>query len=399
MTQRLHQYRRRPAGLAATTLAAVLVFGALPAAAQTSSWQQRIEEAPKPVKPQAVQKPAAKVQSQPVAPSAAPAIKLPGLPYPEAAKAGPKTPLGPATTSGQSSFEKGGAGGDPAYEAFDQGKYLTALDLAQKAAAKGDPQAHTLIGRIHAEGLGVPQSEATAADWYKRGVALGDIEAAFALGVLHARGATGIERNYTEAAKLFEIAAAKEHALANYNLGLLFLRGQGRPENPHRAFAHIRYAAWRGVVPAQYDLGTLFATGTGVEANAFEAARWIEKAADAGHAEAQIEFATTLFKVDAPPGDAVALEKQKAAEKRGAQMFRSAAEKGYPLAQNRLARCYAYGKGVTESTFEAVTWHLIAKSGGVDDELLETLIKKLSRADRVKAEAAAEEWRERWQVQ
>ena len=48
-------------------------------------------------------------------------------------------------------------GEDAAYEAFDQGKYLTALDLAPKAAEKGDPQAHTLVGRIYAEGYGAPQ--------------------------------------------------------------------------------------------------------------------------------------------------------------------------------------------------------------------------------------------------
>jgi len=391
---------RRPLSRGFCVLVSSLAIAApaAPTAAQTSSWQQRIEAAPKPPRPPQA-KPAPKVKTQPVAPSAAPKTRLDGAAGAGVPKAVSAKPLGPATTAGRAAAGQDDAGGEAAYEAFDQGRYLTALDLAQKAAAGGDPQAHTLIGRIHAEGLGVPQSEATAAKWYARAVELGDVEAAFALGVLYARGSPGLERNYAEAARLFEMAAAREHALANYNLGLLFLNGQGRPENPHRAFAHIRFAAWRGVVAAQYDLGTLYATGTGVEANAFEAARWIEKAANAGHPEAEIEFATTLFKVDAPPGDATALEKQKAAEKRGAALFRSAAEKGYPIAQNRLARCYAYGKGVEENTFEAVKWHLIAKAGGHDDELLETLVKKLSRADRQKAEKAAEEWLERWQIQ
>ena len=73
---------------------------------------------------------------------------------------------------------------DAAYTAFDQGRYLTALALASKAAEAGDPQAHTLIGRIHAEGLGVKRDETVASQWYHRAAQLGDIEGAFALGVL-----------------------------------------------------------------------------------------------------------------------------------------------------------------------------------------------------------------------
>jgi len=387
--------RTTAAGLSAGLF---VLFAPMPARAETSSWEQRIEQAPKRVVPQPAGKAPAKVQSKTVAPSDKPAVMLPGLPYPETSTAGTAKSLGPATLGNQSAHERAAASSDPAYEAFDQGQYLTALDLAQKLAAKGDPQAHTLLGRLHAEGLGVPQSEATAAKWYAKGVELGDIEAAFALGALYAKG-VGIERNYAEAARLFEIAAAKEHPLANYNLGLLFLRGQGKVENPHRAFAHIRFAAWRGVVSAQFDLGNLYATGTGTEHNAFEAARWIEKAANAGHPEAEIEFAVTLFKVDAPPGDAAAMITQLDAHKRGARLFRSAAEKGYPVAQNRLARCYAHGQGLDQNNLEAAKWHLIAKAGGVDDAALDTFFSKLSKADRLKAEQQAADWRERSQIQ
>ncbi len=375
-----------------------------PAMAQ-SGWQQRAEpgteKAEKRPQPKSGQAAGAKVKSQPVEPSTAPATALPGSQ--PTLKPSIAVPLGASTAPASSTFAKGAAGTDPAYEAFDQGQYLTALTLAEKLAAAGDPQAHTLIGRIHAEGLGVPQSAAMAAQWYAKAVELGDIEAAFALGTLHARGkaenGAGLERNYAEAARLFEIAAAKEHALANYSLGLLFLRGQGKGENPHRAFAHIRYAAWKGIVAAQYDLGTMFATGTGTDPNAFEAARWVEKAAKAGHAEAEIEYAVILFKVDAPPENPNSKEIQLQAEKRGAALFRSAADKGYPVAQNRLARCYSQGKGVEKSSIESAKWHLIAKAGGVEDEVLEDLYKKLAKPDKLKAEKAADDWRDKSQIQ
>jgi hypothetical protein len=197
-----------------------------------------------------------------------------------------------------------------------------------------------------------------------------------------------VAKDRAAAAKMFEAAAARRHPLANYNLALLFLRGDGKPENPYRAFMHMRFAAEQGVMLAQYDLGTLYSTGTGVDADAFEAARWIGKAAAAGHPEAEVDYAVMLFRGHGVPPD----------PKRGAAFFRAAAEKGVAVAQNRLARCYANGAGVEKSAFEAARWHLIAKAGGIEDEGLEKVLAGLSKADQTKAQRAAVEWREKSQV-
>ncbi len=279
------------------------------------------------------------------------------------------------------------AGDDAAYEAFEQGKYLTALDLARKAADKGEPQAFTLAGRIYEEGLGVAPNAPLAAKWFARGAELGDTEAMFAYGVMLAEG-KGIAKDRTAAAKMFQAAAARKHPLANYNLALLFLKGDGKPENPYRAFMHMRFAAEQGITAAQYDLGTLYSTGTGVAANAFEAAKWIGKAAAAGHPDAEVDYAVILFRGHGVPPD----------PKRGAQFFRAAAEKGVAVAQNRLARCYAYGAGVEKNAVEAAKWHLIAKANGIEDEGLEKVLAGLSKTDRAKAQGAALAWREKSQV-
>ena len=87
----------------------------------------------------------------------------------------PKAPAASTSTTapaddGVSSHAKGAPQvEDAAYEAFDQGRYLTALELAVKAAEAGDPQAHTLVGRIYGEGYGVAKNSALAAKWYTRG--------------------------------------------------------------------------------------------------------------------------------------------------------------------------------------------------------------------------------------
>ncbi len=66
-------------------------------------------------------------------------------------------------------------------------------------------------------------------------------------------------------------------------------------------------------------------------------------------------------------------------QKRGAELFRAAAERGLPVAQNRLARCYVHGAGVEMNVVEAARWHLIASAAGVKDEGLDKLVAKLSK--------------------
>ena len=198
-----------------------------------------------------------------------------------------------------------------------------------------------------------------AAQWYARAAELGDPEGMFAYGLLLAEG-NGVAKNRDAAAQMFEAAAGHKHALANYNLALLFLKGEGKPENPYRALAHMLFAADAlGAAAAQYDLGTLYATGTGTEPNAFEKREWIGKAAAAGHTEG----AGRLRRDPVP-------RPWRAARPQGrGPALRAAAEKGMAVAQNRLARCYAHAAGVEANLVEAVKWHLIAKASGYDDSL------------------------------
>lgn len=362
--------------------AALVAFGCgAPASAETSSWQQRVSPAPA-AKPHAKDGP--RVKSRAIEPSQAPKGALGKAPASQA----PKATLGPTSVPTATEAEALAPGSDAAYEAFDQGRYLTALALAAKLSQKGDAIAHTLVARIHAEGLGVPQDAKLAAQWYARGAELGDLEASLALGTLHARG-DGVAQDYARAAQLFETAAAKGHPEAVYNLALLFLAGKGKPEIPHRGFMLMLYAAEKGVIAAMYDVGTLYATGTGTVANAFEAARWIGLAANEGHPEAEIEYAVILMKDhDVPP------EQRDKMRKRAVELLRSAARKGLAVAQNRLARCYHDGLGTAKNRLEAAKWHLVAKAGGHEDAALDKAVEALAPPERQKAAAAAAEWRE-----
>jgi TPR repeat protein len=277
-----------------------------------------------------------------------------------------------------------------AYSAFEEGKYLTALSLAQDAAARGDAQAYTLIGRIYSEGTGVSRDEAKAAEAYGRAADLGDVPAMISLGVMYGAG-QGVAKDRNKAAELFEKAAMTGDPLANYNLGLLFLRGDGKPENPYRGAQHIRYAAENNLPSAQYDLSTLYQTGTGVPNDALEAATWMSKAAASGLTAAQYDYAVMLLR-----GQGLKRDEQKAID-----YLKIAADKGVAGAQNRLAHVYFEGIGGVEKSFaEAAKWRLIAKANGITkDDKLELMMAALTPDQIALAEKAAEDWRERKQVE
>ncbi len=272
---------------------------------------------------------------------------------------------------------------DAAQFAFDKGEYLTALTLAGKRAEAGDAGAHMLIARIYDEGLGVDKDATAAAQWYGRAIELGDVEAAFALGVMLAEG-RGVAKDFDAAARMFERAARTQHALANYNLALLFLTGKGKPENPHRAAQHLEFAAQKGIAAAQYDLATLYLQGHGVSPDAYEASRWLRRAAEQGMAEAEYDYAVLLLK-----GSGINADMPRAID-----YLKSAASKGLAGAQNRLAHVFNEGVMVLPDPIEAAKWRFIAREAKVEDPVLDKMIGRLARADREKAEKAAQAWRD-----
>lgn len=290
---------------------------------------------------------------------------------------------GTSTPLGSTLFEPSGK--DAAYIAFEQGQYLTALKLASERAKNDDPQAHTLLGRLYARGLGVPRDELKAAQYYRRGAQLGDTEAMFAFGVILAAG-TSIKKDPEGAAQMFEQAAKRGHPAAHYNLALLFLTGKGKPENPIRAAQHLEYAARKGLAEAQYDLATLYHKGHGVEPNAFKAAQWLRQAAESGMASAQFEYAVALLQ-----GRGLNADKPKIID-----YLTAAADAGVGGAQLRLAHIYATGiPGTSRNMEEAAKWHEIARTSGIADKQLDAIIQKFPAKIRRQAAAAASAYRDR----
>ena len=71
-------------------------------------------------------------------------------------------------------------------------------------------------------------------------------------------------QDYETALREFKTDAAAGDENAQYNVGLMYLKGEGVPQNPEEAARWFHRAAMQGQVDAQSFLGALHADGHGV---------------------------------------------------------------------------------------------------------------------------------------
>ncbi len=282
---------------------------------------------------------------------------------------------------------------DPAYAAFDEGRYVEALKLAKEAAAKNEPQAYTLIGQIYEQGLGAIKDEVKAAEAYAQGAALGDFNAQFQIGMMLLQG-RGINKNPDKAVSFLELAAQKNHVLANYNLALIYVEGETRPQDFAKAAQYFEKAAVQEHPQAQFDLGSLYSAGRGVEQDYAKAAYWTELAAKAGLIDAQLEYGVTLINGRSIKKNGLEVPIVPKNEVIGLKYLEAAADKGNPVAQNRVSRAYRFGVGTDYNPVASAKWHLLARNAGVSDPLMDLFVAKLSPDAREKAQKAADEWQD-----
>jgi len=113
-----------------------------------------------------------------------------------------------------------------------------------------------------------------------------DADAQFNLALLFKLGA-GIPKDLKQAVYWYTKAAEQGHVNAQYNLGSLYLDGDGQevPKDFKQAFYWLTKAAEQGCANAQYSLGDLCQYGGGEEVprDYKQAYYWYTKAAEQGH--------------------------------------------------------------------------------------------------------------------
>ena len=92
-------------------------------------------------------------------------------------------------------------------------------------------------------------------------------------------------------------------AIAQNNVGLLYLSGQVVAKDNAQAVKWFEKSAQQGIPEAQYNLGLRYFSGQGVEQDYHQAFYWFEKAADANIAKAQMMLGVMYIKGHGVPKD------------------------------------------------------------------------------------------------
>ena len=374
--------RNRLLSLAAIALAATLILGpgAFPGGmvkAQTpvpSPAPSPAQSAPGP----SAAMPSANSPSDAPAQTVGPDLKVgshgTALPVPAAGQA-PAEPLASDATA------KAPRRSDYAYGAFQRGFYLTARKIAEPLANLGDPAAQTLLGEIYSRGLGVAQDLKEAAHWYKASAESGNPEGQFRYAMMLLDG-KDVSPDAKKAKEMMKAAAEKGLPLAEYNYAQMLI--EASPTGGFTdAMPYFAKAADAGVADAQYALAQLYEYGKGVEVDDVQARHWLKAASINGLAIAQIEYGIWLINGKGGP----------AKPQDGFHFLKFAAERGNPIAINRLAHLFKDGIGTTPDRLEAAKWVLLAKRVENSDPVLDDFFRGLDATTKKSALEAANRFR------
>lgn len=215
-----------------------------------------------------------------------------------------------------------------------------AVSWYQKAAQQNHPEAAYVLCIAYAKGQGVTADRELSDQWLRKAADLGSINALIGLASIHYR-----KQEFTDALAWYRKAAAKNDPSAQFNIGNIYNRGKGVPQNEPEAIKWFTLAAEQNDDRAQYELGVIhmnrkdFATGVA----------WLEKAAEAGNS----------------------------------------------YAQSDLGRAYFLGSGVAENKVEGFKWVFIATEishSDYDRELRDAMTAEMSDAQIEEGQNLAVEW-------
>jgi len=190
--------------------------------------------------------------------------------------------------------------------------------------------------------------------------------------------------DYETAFKEWLPLAEQGEAEAQYNLGVLYDKGQGVPQDDTKAVRWYRLAAGQGNSAAQFNLGVMYANGQGVPQDDGEALRWYRLAAEQGKASAQNNLGVMYnFGQGVPQDDGEAL-----------RWYRLAAEQGKASAQNNLGVSYAKGQGVLQDYVQAHMWYNLAAAQNQESDatLRDGLADDMTPEQIAEAQRLAREW-------
>lgn len=235
------------------------------------------------------------------------------------------------------------------YKRIDASRALTAC--AQ--AVNEEPDNGMLIDFL-ARAQDAAKNYDEARKGYEKAAALGNTYALTNLGWFYIYG-TGVERDKARGRKLFEEAARSGNPYAQNSLGWAYRNGEaGVEKSLSEAIKWYEQAAQQGFARAMAALGYLYRQGEGVDQNYVTSLNWYRKAADAGDVESITATGYAYEQGLGTPKDNVAAR----------QWYEKAAKAGDPYAMAALGYLYDAGRGGTQDYIEARYWYEKSAAAG-----------------------------------
>jgi TPR repeat protein len=166
---------------------------------------------------------------------------------------------------------------------------------AKRAAEKGNARAQYDLGLMYANGNGVPKNEKLALMWFNRAAQNNFSKSSTVKKVVRTRVQAPkglITKGTSQKFKFAKKAAAKGNSRAQFDLAMMYSKGEGVRKNEQLAFNFFHKAARNNSVEAKFQMGLNFAQGRGVKKQAQLAKYWFKLAAKAGHSTAIAHLAS-----------------------------------------------------------------------------------------------------------
>ena len=162
---------------------------------------------------------------------------------------------------------------------------LKALDYFVQAASTGDPEAEYFAGERYFFGKGAMPDIDKAVQFLQQAAARRYTKAMDLLGTCYRK-----QGKFEQARRSYEEAATAGYALPLYNLGVLYMNGEGVSRSPKKAEDQFRRSAKlskqnaeKGDMVSMFYYATWLEQGIGVAKDAKAASEWFRRSARAGY--------------------------------------------------------------------------------------------------------------------
>lgn len=239
--------------------------------------------------------------------------------------------------------------------AQDAGRnYVDARSNYQKAADGGNMYGLTNLAWFSIYGTDGPVDVQKGKEMFEHAANNGNSYAQASLGWLYREGYGGIEQNFTESLKWYQLSANQGYANAMATLGWFYREGNGVAKDFDQSLSWYQKAAEAGDANAMSSLGWAYQNGLGTAQDYAQAKAWYEKAANVGDS-----YSMALLGWFYDDGKAVPQDYAQARN-----WYEMAANAGSAYAMGNLSRLYDWGLGTKADPREAARWAAASVEGG-----------------------------------